>query len=170
MLDPSLGIQKHIMKNLDISNQISNSPIRQSPGASPEFRRNLNHNPKFLTDINISNGSPEPSAWENRIHIKPLGSFRNIESENVFGSTKMLGLIRDPIEIREYHDKSRKRKYHCIKYRRIFPIDQKSGTVERLKQENIDWVRKNQQSYSCSRLGLYDYRHRVIHDDISKTK
>lgn len=156
------------MKNLDISNRIGNSPIRQSAGASPEFRRNLNHNSKLLTEFVISNGSREPSAWEKRIHIKPLGSFRNMESENMFGSTKMLGLIRDSIEIREYHDKSRKWKYHCSKYRRIFPIDQKSGTVERLKQEKIDWVKKNQQSYSGSRLGLSDNRHRVIHDEISK--
>jgi hypothetical protein len=158
------------MKNLDISNRIGNWPSRQSPGASPEFRRNLNHNSKFLTEFVINNGSREHSAWENRIHIKPLGSFRNVESENVFGSTKMLGLNRDSIIIREYHDKSRKRKYHCSKYRRIFPIDRKSGTVEMLKQENIDWVRKNQKSYSGSRLGLSDNRHRVINDDISKMK
>jgi hypothetical protein len=39
-----------------------------------------------------------------------------------------------------------------------------------LKQENIDWVRKNQKSYSGSRLGLSDNRHRVINDDISKMK
>jgi hypothetical protein len=168
MLEPSVGSQNHLMKNLDISNRIANSPNRLSPGASLEFRQNLNHNSKFSTEFIRSKHSRKLSAWENRIHIKPLGSFRNVESENVFGTPNLLTTTRNPLQIREFHDKFRKRKYHCKKYSRIFPVNQKPGTVEMLKQENIDWVSKNQQSFYGSRPGISDNRHRVIHDEISQ--
>jgi hypothetical protein len=168
MLEPSVGSQKHPMKNLDITNRIANSPNRLSLEASPEFRQNMNHNSNISTEFIRSKHSRQPSAWENRIHIKPLGSFRNIESENVFQSLNLLSMTRDPLQIREFHDKSRKRKYYCNKYRRIFPVNQKPGTVEKLKQENIDWVSKNQQSFYGSQPGISDNRHRVIHDNISQ--